>query len=112
MRGIVRNPVTVLLLSIITCGIYLWFWLYTIGSELKLYLSDEGINPGFNLVLSILCFPYLYYIIYRYSQKIYQAQLIADVPGASDNSLAYTIIGIFLPVVSAMLMQSELNKVW
>ncbi len=112
MKGVVRNPAIVLLLGIVTCGIYLWYWIYAIGTELKAYLDDESINPGLDTLLSVLCGVYMLYVFYNYSKKIYQAQVEENVPYAQDNAVLYLIIGLFVPIVTILLMQNELNKVW
>ena len=112
VKGVVRNPALVLILGIVTCGIYLWYWIYCIGSELKGYLDDESINPGLDTLLSVLCGVYMLYVFYNYSKKIYQAQVKAGIPDAQDNAVLYLIIGLFVPVVTILLMQNEINKVW
>ena len=51
--GIVRKPVSVILLTIITLGIYGLYWQYSVFKELKDY-SDEGIGGGLALLLAFL----------------------------------------------------------
>jgi hypothetical protein len=112
MKGEVRSPAMVVVLSIITCGIYAWYWLYKIGEELKNYLGDEGINPGMNLVLSIICFPYYFYVLYQYSKKITESQQKNGLAG-DDNALVVVLLAIFgLTIVALPIMQNSLNKVW
>jgi hypothetical protein len=52
--GIIRVPITVLLLGIITCGIYFFFWYYNTFEEMKDY-SGEGLGGLVGLLLSIFC---------------------------------------------------------
>jgi hypothetical protein len=51
--GTVRNPVAVILLSIITLGIYSLYWQYASFKEMKEY-ADEGIGGGLGLLFAIL----------------------------------------------------------
>ncbi|MCL2322622.1 MAG: DUF4234 domain-containing protein [Oscillospiraceae bacterium] len=111
-KGVVRSPVIVLLLGIVTCGIYYLYWLYITATELKAYTNRGDINPGLDLVLCILCFPYQIYWFYKYSKIIYEEQMkLTSV--ATDNSIINVILSIFgLGIVSAIIMQSDLNNLW
>lgn len=112
MTGTLRNPIMVVFLSIITCGIYTLFWMYSFASELKLYLSDETINPGVDLLFSILCFPYFYYWVYKYSKLVESAQEKAAMT-KDDNATLNIILSIFgLGLVSMAILQSSANKIW
>jgi hypothetical protein len=51
--GTVRNPVAVILLSLITLGIYSLYWQYASFKEMKAY-ADEGIGGGLGLLFAIL----------------------------------------------------------
>ena len=51
--GMVRSPVTVILLTIITLGIYGLYWQYSMFKELKEY-SGEGIGGGLALLFAFL----------------------------------------------------------
>lgn len=113
MKGITRNPALVLIFSIISCGIYLLYWMYAISSELKYYLNDDTIKPGIDLLLSILCFPYMFYWLYKYSKLTTEAQTRAGVTPVSDNAVICVVLPFLgLSVVSALIIQNDLNKVW
>ena len=64
-RGQHREPMTVLLLGIFTCGIYLIYWRYVTSQDLNAILSYEKTKPSFEL-LGILCMIFswinMYYI--------------------------------------------------
>ena len=49
-----RSPGIVILLSIVTCGIYAWYWVYCVSKETKDFLGDDSINPGLEVLLSII----------------------------------------------------------
>lgn len=51
--GTVRNPIAVVLLSIITLGIYGLYWQYATFKEIKDY-AGQGIGGGLGLVFALL----------------------------------------------------------
>ena len=51
--GTIRSPLAVILLSIITIGIYAIYWQYASFKELKAF-SGEGIGGGLGLLFAIL----------------------------------------------------------
>ena len=51
--GKVRSPVTVILLTLVTLGIYLFFWIYYVFKELKDHTS-EGIGGVIGLVIALV----------------------------------------------------------
>lgn len=110
----IRNPVLVLVLSIITCGIYSWVIIYQISDEARQYTGDQSISPGLELLLCIItCGLYIIYWCYKYSKLIYNMQLRAGVNMPNDISTVALILPIFgLGWVSLLLMQSEINRVW
>lgn len=61
MNGKVKNPAAVIIFSIITCGIYSLVWIYSFAKDLKNYLGKGDVNPGLDLLLCIICFPYMFY---------------------------------------------------
>lgn len=113
MKGITRNPALVLIFSFITCGIYFLYWLYVTADELRNYLNDSSINPGIDLLISIICAPYVIYWMYKYGKLLTAAQVKAGISPAEDNAILYLILSILgLPIISALIMQSGINKVW
>jgi hypothetical protein len=52
--GQMRNPLTVVLLAIVTLGIYLLWWYYRQFEDLKQH-TGEGIGGGIGLLLGIFC---------------------------------------------------------
>ena len=111
-KGVVRSPATVVVLSIVTCGIYSLYWLYTFSSEIKGYLGKEEINPVMDLILSIVFFPYMFYWVYKNGQFIAEAQAKAGLP-ATDESILYVVLSfVGLSIVAMAIMQSKVNLIW
>jgi Domain of unknown function (DUF4234)/zinc-ribbon domain len=108
-----RDPIMVLILGLVTCGIYMIYWIYTTSTEIKNALGREDINPVLDVVLSLVtCGIWLIYLSYRYPQLILELQDRARIPrnDISVISLILTIVG--LSPVAFFMIQSELNKVW
>jgi hypothetical protein len=115
MKPVIREPIMVLLFGFLSCGIYIYYWLYKVSEETQTELGIMGqeTSPTMELVFSIVsCGIYFIYWIYKYSKLIYDAQTVNNLP-AEDNSMLNLILSIFgLGIVSVFLMQSSLNKVW
>lgn len=108
-----REPMMVVLFTILTCGIYGWFWIYTTATEIKNALGRDDINPGMEVVLSIVtCGIYMVYLFYKYPQLMLEMQDRAGRP-RNDISMTSLLLGVFgLGIVSIAIMQSELNNIW
>lgn len=111
MKGEVRNPTTVWLLAIVTCGVYPLYWWYTVGNELKDYLGDEELNPTTDILISIICGFYVLYLPIKYGALIQRAQQKAGIPGAEDQGVTFLLL-MFLCSYGYAKMQEELNRAW
>jgi hypothetical protein len=111
-----RNAVVVLLLSLVTCGIYYLIWLYSTSSELKDALQDEEIKPGQDLLLTIVtCFLWSIYVEYRNAQKLHAALLSRDAyaKDQSEMVLILDLAALFVGatwLVATYIVQEDLNK--
>lgn len=108
-----RDPIMVLILGILTCGIYAIYWVYKTSSEIKGALGRDDINPALDAVLSfITCYVWLIYLAYKYPQFLLELQEKAGLP-RNDISLVSLILAIVgLSPISFFMIQSELNNVW
>ena len=112
MNGKVKSPAAVIIFSIITCGIYALVWIYSFAKDLKNYLGSEDIKPGLDLLLCMVCFPYMFYWTYKYGKCISEAQKKAGIPESNDEIL-YLVLAIFgLFIVDMAIMQSKVNEIW
>lgn len=105
-----REPVTILLLSFVTCGIYYLMWKYQTTEELRQASGDNSINPGMDLALTILlCGIWGIYSDYRNAKKVFEMSQASGQP-RSDQSTIVLILGIFgLGIVSSFILQGEYN---
>lgn len=112
-KGTYRSVAMVILLTLFTCGIYYFYFIYKVSEELQLTLNDPEINPALDVVLCIFtCGIYNLYWFYKTGKKIMQAQQMANIY-AEDNSILYLVLALFgLSIVSFGIIQSQLNRLW
>jgi hypothetical protein len=48
-----RSPLAVILLTLVTCGIYSFYWVYQLGREMQQH-NGSGLGPVVNLLLWLL----------------------------------------------------------
>jgi len=103
----------VLILTLITCGLYGLVWIWQVGTELREELGLTDQNPGLDVVLTVLTATlWGYVVVYRYARQVADAQRRVNLP-PNDLSLAAVILAVVgLWFVSFALLQTELNKVW
>lgn len=111
--GLKRNPVTIILLSIITCGIYSIYWHYKVGDEIRTALGNpDSVNPVL-AILSIFCFPIMFYYIYTIDKALLE---LAPQRGRSYSSnfvlwVILYLLGVGL-LVEMFMVQDKLNDIW
>lgn len=113
MKGITRSIAGLIILSILTCGIYHLYWMYVTTNEINEYLSQEDTSGGMVLVFSfITCGIYTIYWYYSMGKKI-QAVQCKTLGIGNDDSLLYLLLCVFgLSIVSSAIIQSNLNNAW
>lgn len=108
-----RDPIMVIVFTIITCGIYGIWWMVTYGNEVKNSLGRQDLNPGMDLVLGIITCGIWSTIAfwYKYPKLITEMQQRVGLP-PNDISTTTLILGIFFAPASLYIIQTELNKIW
>jgi len=62
----------VLILSLVTCGIYYLVWMHRVSQEVQDALGETDTNPGLEVLLTIVtCFIYSYFWDWKMAQKIF-----------------------------------------
>lgn len=107
-----KNIALCIILSLITCGIYGLYWLYTLNEDAKTLSNDvNGTSGGIVILLGIVtCGIYTWYWMYKQGDRIDQAKSMRGVP-SSNSGILYLILSIVgLSIVSYALMQNEINN--
>jgi hypothetical protein len=108
MKGEVRNPTTVWLVAIFTCGLGPLYYFYTMFNELKNYLGRDDINPIVELLIAWVCAPYA---LMRLGGYIQEAKQRAGVANAENNWVNYLLF-LLLCGFGWAKIQEDLNVVW
>lgn len=108
-----RNPLRVLILGFVTCYLYLFYWWYVTGEDIKRALGRDETNPPLELVLNLLtCSIYSIYLSYKYPKLVLEMQEKARVP-PNDTSLLSVLLSLFsLGPIACYLIQTDLNRIW
>lgn len=111
-----RNPVPLILLSLITCGAYSLYWLYVVTRELRDALDQPSLNPTVDVVLSVVtCGLWTIYAHYRNAGLLHRA-LTRYEPGARDQSVIVLILDLAALVtgvtwlIGLFVLQDEHNR--
>jgi len=113
MERKIRNPVTVILLSIITCGIYALYWYWVTNQQINELLGREDIGAGV-LILGWFCLPVAWYNWYKWDKSLVEISQNYGVP-YSSNFILWIILSVVAGVGSLVMMfqiQDTLNSVY
>jgi hypothetical protein len=112
-----RNPWGVFGLTIITLGIYIFFWWYYVNREMRDFGRATGHDLGQNPTNSLLAlFPGSLIIVpplisyWRGTKRVQESQRVAGAPPLSG--WIALILYLLLPVAFAPYLQSSLNSAW
>ena len=113
MKTIQQKDVAIcIVLSIVTCGIYGLYWLYTLNEDLNALAPEKAGAPGSNVILFtiITCGLYGIYWLYTQGDKIdylkRQQGLVSNYTG-----IVYIVLSfIGLQIIAYALMQNEINN--
>jgi hypothetical protein len=114
-----RNPVTVLLLDLVTIGIYGLFWWYYVNREMADLGKAKGTNElGENPMNSALAiFPGALIIVpaiitmIRTGKRVKAAQRLSGQQEEANEWIGLLLLLVFAPV-GLWYLQEQLNKVW
>jgi len=105
------DPIIVLLLSLITCGLYLIYWNIKASEVINAVNEREVISTPI-AVFSGCCMPvnlYFYYIIGKQGlPNVYKRTGELN----KDQSTLLIILGLFFPMAAAMIVQGDINRLY
>ena len=106
-----NEPIVVLLLGLVTCGFYLIYWNFKTAQVINAVAEKEVISQPI-AIFAGCCIPvnlYFYYLAGKEGMpKIYEK--IGE-PG-KDQSTLLLILGFLFPMVAAMIVQGDINKLY
>ncbi|MBX7059712.1 MAG: DUF4234 domain-containing protein [Leptospirales bacterium] len=113
------SPVFVIVLSIVTCGIYLFFWYYRTYEDLGKLCGRTPTGNGYwmDLLLTVVTFGlWSVYVDYTISERLNEMQQRASMP-ENDTRIPVVILdvagivtGYLTGVISCAIHQDQINK--
>jgi len=109
-----RGPLGVLGLTVITFGIYYFYWYYKINDELRRYERDDSISPTRSLMAVlfgwiIIVPPFI--AMYNTAQHIQQIEQREAIQPVIEPVLVIVFL-LLLGIVNPPYMQAHLNPIW
>ncbi|MFY9265197.1 MAG: DUF4234 domain-containing protein, partial [Solirubrobacterales bacterium] len=117
----IRSLWGVAILSIVTLGIYFWFWYYYINREMrdlgrKRQVQGLGDSPGMSVLAvtlgAIVVVPAVMSLVNTHKRIKLAQQVVGVYPGDQINGWITLIAYLFLSPVAYAYQQDALNKVW
>lgn len=102
-----------IILSIVTCGIYGLYWLYTLTEDLNALSGDpNATSGGMVILLSIVtCNIYLWYWLYKQGDTVDKVKTSRGLPSGNSGILYVILAFVGLGIIAYALMQNEINTI-
>ena len=111
-NGEVRDPIMVVVLSIVTCGIYALIMIMKWSEEYNAALGEERFNPTMELVLTLVtCGLWGIWFFWRATEATVEIQQRWGVEPKFDQIIMFVLYFVFYPAVLWMIQES-LNNAW
>jgi len=106
-----NEPIMVLILGFITCGLYLIYWNIKMAEVLNAIAGRTVIAPV-AAIISGCCAPVNVYYYYLAGSTLADLGKLIGKPEVKDKSTMLLLLGIFMPMVAAMIVQGHVNEVY
>jgi len=107
-----NDPILVLVLGVVTCGLYLIYWNMKAADVLNAVSGEEVISQPI-AVISGCCAPVNVYFYYLAGQCLGPlGERIGRGDELKGKSTLLLILGIFFPMVAAMIVQGHINELY
>jgi len=105
-----QDPILVLILGLVTCGLYLIYWNIKTAEVMNAVTGRPVISPVV-AVIAGCCIPVNVYFYYQCGQCLEDlGKLIGK--DLKDKSTLLVVLGFFIPMVAAMIVQSHINEIY
>jgi len=107
-----NDPIIVLLLGLVTCGLYLIYWNMKAAEVLNAVARKELISPAI-AVISGCCLPVNIYFYYLCGEGLEELGKVVGKPDLKGKSVLLMVLALLgLPMVSAMIVQGHINELY
>jgi hypothetical protein len=106
-----NEPIMVLLLGFLTCGLYLIYWNIKAAQVLNALADKEVISQPI-AIFAGCCMPvnlYFYYLAGKEALPTLYEKVGAN---KKDETILLMILGLVFPMVAAMIVQGDINKLY
>jgi hypothetical protein len=113
-RYVRRNALGVAVLSVVTLGIYFFYWYFKVNDEARRYLRDDSIRPGVALLAVLLGWILIvppFVSAYHTAERIRRMQERAGATVKMSPGIAL-IFMLFVGVVYPWYIQDGANDAW
>lgn len=96
-KGVIFPIHLLLLLNMLTCGLFYYYWIYKTTKEIKDFTGKEDINPLIEVLLGFFtCGLYFKYWYYKYGKVVYK-----EMPNqiGMDNSEDKTVMIVLIDII-------------
>ena len=105
------DPILVLILGFITCGLYLIYWNIKVAEVLNAVAEREIISQPI-AIFAGCCYPINIYFFYLAGKDaLPQVYKRIGYPQKDDSTLLI-VLGFFFPMVAAMIVPNDINKLY
>ena len=105
------DPIIVLLLGIVTCGLYNIYWNIKVAEVLNAVSGKEIISSPI-AVFAGCCYPVNVYFFYIAGKDGLPEVYKKTNSPMKDDTVLLLVLGFFLPMVAAMIVQGDINKLY
>lgn len=104
-----KDIVNVLLLTLVTCGIYSFVWMYQVAEAMSQDRPNDGFQSGPMTVLLTLitCGLYSFYFMYILGNSL----ATFDPKGTPNDGILYMLLNFCLGIVGILIAQDRINKI-
>lgn len=104
------DPLMVLLFGFLTCGLYLIYWNLKVAEVLNAVNNKEVISPAIAIITGC-CGLNLFFFWLAGREGLPKVYQLTNQP-QKDDSIMLLVLGFFFPMVAAMIVQTEVNKLY
>ncbi|HKU41737.1 MAG TPA: DUF4234 domain-containing protein [Polyangiales bacterium] len=106
-----NDPILVLALGFLTCGLYLIYWNMKVAEVINAVAGRPMISQPVALVAGC-CMPINVYFYYVCGQALPAIGERTGKRDLGDKTTLLVVLGIFVPMVSAMILQGHINELY
>lgn len=111
MKEVVNSPIAVLILTIVTCGIYGFIWIFQVARAVESELDEKMLGGGAVILLTIITCG-IYQLVWAYQMGEWLEKIGAKYGKKIENEgFIYLIVGLFFYPVSWLMIQTKINEI-